>query len=51
MACEQAFWSLEAPAELVTAPATPVPAAPVLEDAFQVSRSDISEAIARVLSW
>jgi 2-oxoisovalerate dehydrogenase E1 component len=49
-AYEQAFWSLDAPVEILTPPATPVPAAPVLEDAFQVQRDDVVEAIGRVLS-
>jgi pyruvate/2-oxoglutarate/acetoin dehydrogenase E1 component len=48
-AYEQAFWLLDAPVEIVTPPATPVPAAPVLEDAFQVQRNDIAAAIGRVL--
>lgn len=49
-AYERAFWSLDAPVEVVTAPATPVPVAPVLEDAFQVQRGDVAAAIERVLS-
>jgi pyruvate/2-oxoglutarate/acetoin dehydrogenase E1 component len=48
-AYEQAFWSLDAPVEVVTAPPTPVPAAPALEDAYQVTRADLVDAIKRVL--
>jgi 2-oxoisovalerate dehydrogenase E1 component len=47
----QAFWSLDAPAKVVTAPGTPVPAAPALEDAYCVSGEDIANAIREVLSW
>jgi 2-oxoisovalerate dehydrogenase E1 component len=49
-AYEQAFWSLDAPIEVVTSPATPIPAAPVLEDAYQVDRNDLVTAIGRVLA-
>lgn len=42
---DAAFWSLDAPIRRVTAPATPVPAAASLEDAFVLSAEDLSLAI------
>jgi 2-oxoisovalerate dehydrogenase E1 component len=45
-----AFWSLDAPIEIVTSAGTPVPAAPELEDAHQVSREAIEAGIRRLTS-
>jgi pyruvate/2-oxoglutarate/acetoin dehydrogenase E1 component len=46
---DNAFWSLDAPVERVTSPATPVPAAGVLEDAYIVNVDEVSAAIRRVM--
>jgi 2-oxoisovalerate dehydrogenase E1 component len=43
-----AFWDLDAPIEVVTAPATPIPAGPALEDAYVVTRARLSEALQRL---
>ncbi len=46
---EQAFGSLRAPIRKVTAPHTPVPFSPVLEDAYIPSEARIEEAVRAVL--
>jgi pyruvate/2-oxoglutarate/acetoin dehydrogenase E1 component len=46
----EAFWSMESPIEVVTAPPTPIPAGPELEDGYCVSTIDVQRAIERVMS-
>ena len=49
--CEQAFGDLQAPVVKVTAPHTPVPFAPVLEDAYLPSAERIAAAIKQVRAY
>lgn len=49
--CEAAFTSLKAPIQRVTCPHTPVPFAPVLEDAYLPSAADIESALKMVLAF
>lgn len=46
---ETAFWALDGPVVRVSAPATPVPAAPELEDAYMVTVDRIADGVRRVL--
>jgi pyruvate dehydrogenase E1 component beta subunit len=46
----RAFWDLDAPVLRVTSPATPVPAATVLEQAYIVGADDVARAIESVLN-
>ena len=48
---EEAIDRLAAPIVRVGAPFTPVPASPVLEDAYLVGRREIADAVRRVLRW
>jgi pyruvate/2-oxoglutarate/acetoin dehydrogenase E1 component len=47
--CEQGFWFLDAPVGRLTSPATPVPAAAGLEDAYCISPEKIESAMRGVL--
>jgi pyruvate/2-oxoglutarate/acetoin dehydrogenase E1 component len=47
---ESCFWDLEAPVVRVTSPATPVPAAASLEDAYMLDAEDIRDGIERTLA-
>src|SRR5439155_1025233 len=51
MVAEEAIDRLAAPIVRVGAPFTPVPASPVLEDAYLVGRREIADAVRRVLRW
>lgn len=44
---ERAYWHLDGPIVVVSSPATPVPAAPVLEDAYLVREETIRAALLR----
>jgi len=46
---ERGFWSLDAPVGRLTSPARPVPAAPVLEDAYRITPEKIESAMRSVL--
>jgi pyruvate dehydrogenase E1 component beta subunit len=46
---QQAFGSLRAAVEMVTAPHTPVPFSPVLEDAYVPSAAKVASAVRRTL--
>ena len=48
LAAQQAFGSLKAPVKMVTAPHTPVPFAPELEDAYIPTAADIQAAVKEV---
>ena len=45
-----AFWSLDAPVQVLSSPATPVPAAPVLEDAFVLTADDVAVALKELVA-
>jgi len=47
---QRAFWALDAPIARVSAPSTPVPTAPNLEDAYIVEATDIERAIWEVMN-
>ena len=49
LVARNAFGSLRAPIEMVTAPHTPVPFAPVLEDLYIPTAQQIAEAVRRTL--
>jgi acetoin:2,6-dichlorophenolindophenol oxidoreductase subunit beta len=46
---ERAYWHLDGPVILVSSPATPVPAAPVLEDAYVVREDVIRDALMKAV--
>ena len=48
LAAQEAFGSLKAPVKMVTAPHTPVPFAPELEDAFIPTAADITAAVKEI---
>lgn len=45
----QAFWHLDSPIRVLASPATPVPAAAELEDAFVLSAEDVEAAIRKLI--
>jgi pyruvate dehydrogenase E1 component beta subunit len=45
--CQESFYALKAPVQMVTAPHTPVPFTPSLEDAYIPSAARIAEAVRR----
>jgi pyruvate/2-oxoglutarate/acetoin dehydrogenase E1 component len=47
---EQAFWYLDAPIAMVTAPQSPIPHSPDLVDALVPSAADVVAAVQRVVS-
>lgn len=47
--CERGFWLLDAPVGRLTSPATPIPAAAVLEDAYRITPDKIESAMRSVL--
>ena len=51
LAAQKAFGALRAPIELVTAPHTPVPFNPMLEDLYIPSPARITEAARRAVGW
>jgi pyruvate/2-oxoglutarate/acetoin dehydrogenase E1 component len=51
LVAQKGFASLRAPIELVTAPHTPVPFSPVLEDLYMPSPDRIAEAGRRTVGW
>ena len=51
LAARKAFGALRAPIELVTAPHTPVPFNPLLEDLYIPGAERIAEAVRRVVGW
>lgn len=51
LCADKGFDSLDAPVKKVTAPHTPVPFSPVLEDAFMPSADDVVVAVHEQLGW
>jgi pyruvate/2-oxoglutarate/acetoin dehydrogenase E1 component len=49
MVQDVAFWDLDAPIARLTSPATPVPAAATLEDAYTLDADDVADAMKRLL--
>ena len=51
LVAQNAFDALEAPVRMVTAPHSPVPFSPTLEDAYLPQVADIEAAVRKLSAW